>query len=124
MDVRLDVGPEVALVARRVALVQERKVVIDDHVDLHDVDATRDDVRGDQDLIFALPEAVDDRITLRRVLRSVQRCDLVPFCRHPLGNAVGGVSMLNCVGNSGQERRSQRQPLRSVRSARRTGVSR
>ena len=51
MNVRLNVGAGVALVPKAVALVHERQVVVDDHVDLKDVDATRDDVRGDEDLV-------------------------------------------------------------------------
>ena len=52
MNVRLQIRLVVVrAVPVLVALAHKREVVVDDHVDLKDVDATRDDVRGDEDLV-------------------------------------------------------------------------
>lgn len=72
----------------------ERQVVVDDHVDLRNVDTTRDDVRGDEDLGLALPERLHDGVSLRGLELAMQRDDLVALGRHPSGNLVGGVSSL------------------------------
>lgn len=95
MDIRLDIRP---LISVLVPLVHERQVVVHDHVDLHDIDTTRDNVSRDEDLLLALSESVDDGISLSSVLRPVQRRDFVALCGHPLRDAVGGVSMLKSGG--------------------------
>ena len=91
MDVRLDVG------LARVAVptvVEQRQVVVDDHVDLQDVDPARDHVRRDEHFFLARAEPVDDRVTFRSFFRAVQRGDLVPLRRHALRDAVGSVAVL------------------------------
>lgn len=105
MDVCLNVRPAVSPAATIVALVEERQIVVHDHVHLQDVDATRDDVRRDQHLLSTLAEAVDDGIALRRVFRTVQRRDLVALCSHALRYAVSRVSVLaedDALANSEQ----------------------
>ena len=115
MNVRLQIRLVVVrTVPVLVALAHKREVVVDDHVDLEDVDAARDDVRGDEDLIegglasgrerltvnrsnrhtepthllMSLAEPVDDLISLRAVLRTVQRRHLVSLLDHPLRDVV------------------------------------
>ena len=97
MDVRLDVRLEVVLVLPVAVLVEQRQVVVHDEVHLQDVDPARDDVRRDQHLLAPLAEAVDDRVALRRVLRAVQRRDLVPLRRHPLRDAVRSMPVLDAT---------------------------
>ena len=59
---------QVGLDVERLVVLREGHVVVDDHVDLQNVDASGDDVRRDEDLLTSFPEAVDDSITLTGVL--------------------------------------------------------
>lgn len=78
----------------RPVLRVERQVVVDDHVDLRNVDTSRDDVRRDQDFGLAVPEALHDSVAFGRFELAVQRDDLVAFVGHSAGNLVGRVSSL------------------------------
>jgi hypothetical protein len=83
-----------SLVQGPVTLHHERQVIVDDHVDLEDIDATGDDVGGDEDLFASLAETVDDGIAVFSVLGAMERGDLVSFCDHALSDTIGGASLL------------------------------
>ena len=82
VDIRLDVWP---LILREfVPLVQQRQVIVHHHVNLQNVDTPSNDVRGDEDLLLAFAEAVDDGVSLSCILGTVQRSDFVALGGHSL----------------------------------------
>ena len=85
MNIRLNIWP---LIRKLIPLIHQRQVVVYDHVNLHDIDTTRNDIGRDENLIPAFPEAVNNVVTLCSILRSMQRRNLVAFCCHSLGDAV------------------------------------
>ena len=56
---------EVRLGIRSILRVQ-RQVIIDDHVDLHDIDTPRDNVGSDEDFRLAVSEGFHDCVSFHR----------------------------------------------------------
>jgi hypothetical protein len=91
----VQVGFAVSLV-----LLIDGKIEVHDDVDLVDVNATRQDVRGDQDLLVAFAEAIEDGETLIDGEITGQNSDgfAADFLRHLPSEPPGGVAGLqrNC----------------------------
>ena len=89
MDVGLNIRPEISTRS------EVGYIVVDDHVDLLDIDSSSDDVGGDEDFGFTVPEFVEDLVSLIRQLVSVERGDRVTFFSQPLGDSIGSVFSLD-----------------------------
>jgi hypothetical protein len=88
MNVSFDVRPEPSL------WTQIGDVVIDDHVDLLNIDSARNNIRRNEDLGFAVPEIVQDAITVLGLLLAVQRGNLMAVVGESFGDFVGGITAL------------------------------
>jgi hypothetical protein len=53
-------------------LIHQWQIVIHHHVDLHDVDATCDDIRRNKDFVPSFTEVVNNSVTLCGVLGTMQ----------------------------------------------------
>ena len=71
-----------------------RNIVIDNHVDLRDVDASGDDVGSDEHLGLSVSEAIENVITVTIHLFAVKCGDRVTFGRESVGDSVCGISTL------------------------------
>lgn len=62
VDVRLNI--RFCIIAVLIApLIHQWQVIVHYHVNLHDIDTTRNDVRRDKDFFVSFTEAVNDRVT-------------------------------------------------------------
>lgn len=81
MDVSLNIRPRVTTEISP-PIIHKRQIVVNDHIDLEDIDASCNDIGGDEDFFATLTEVVDDGITLGSIFRTMKRGDLVAFCNH------------------------------------------
>jgi hypothetical protein len=92
MDVRFDVN----IPASSVLVFDRRDIVVDHHVDLRDIDTSSDNVGGNQDLRLAVPESVQNLVSIRVLFSSVKRRDRVAVLGQPLSDSVRRVFPLFC----------------------------
>lgn len=78
----------------RSVVSSQRQVVIYDHVDLQNVDTSRDHVCGDQHFEFAIPEVIDHPVAFPCFFGSMQRRDVMSFRHHTCGDLVCSFSPL------------------------------
>jgi hypothetical protein len=86
----VQVGLIIRVTTRRVG-----NVVVDDHSDCLNVDASSQDVGGDQDLGFSSAELVEDGVTLSTIEGTRERSDLVTVGGHATLDFCGGVTALD-----------------------------
>lgn len=66
----MNVGLYIRLQAPSI-IAHERQIIVHHHVDLHDIDSPRDDVRRDEHLFFPVPKSVNDSVSFRRVFSTM-----------------------------------------------------
>lgn len=88
VNVGLDIRPESALRSH------VRYIIVDHHVDLLDIDTPRNYVCRDENLGLAVPEAIEDIVSLVRLFLAMQRSDLMPEIGEFLGDKIGCGSSL------------------------------
>lgn len=73
----MDVGFNVGLEAKFGS--EDGNIVIDNHVDLLNVDPSRDDIGRDEHLCLAVPERIEDFVSFASLLVTVERGDRMTF---------------------------------------------
>jgi len=88
VNIRLDIGLEISTGSK------VGYIVVHDHVDLLNIDTSSDDVGSNEDFGLAVPESIEDFISLIGHLVSVEGSYRVSFLSQPVGDLVGSIFSL------------------------------